>query len=550
MPSMLKKLAIIFVFMVLVSLNVSALSVDSITMCKSITVDPEETEVNCQNEIEEVSTLDGYANFDTIISGMKGGDVIRVSVITPNGVTSDEQFYLINDLTAEKHLIYATSVSDKAGGAWKLLISVSYNNGPFEEASSKEFKIIEQTTAPCLDLDSNYFCCQSPLVCPGMSRVKEGVCGVGLCCKSAANCQEPIQMPLERELILCKEAGLQHCEKVVGALYNYNVHGPLAKEVEIRLRVRDIEINCFDKTDIAIGYYDEINNEWVERPSYITEISKGIYKVSALIDYIGYIAVIKTSECVEISCTFGGYQFEPTSGFADVGTNLKFKICGLVPGCDATRDNKCDQNCPQGIDPDCKQTSCSNTNDGCCLISKDNVCDPNCDINADPDCCDKTKDSCCPGDLQRSGSQNCDKNCGLADVACAALKNGCTSNADDCCYPAADATCDLDCVNKPDGGNPDPDCGGKTSKTGDSCNPIADGKCDFDCVFGVDADCVGGYVPFCGNGVCDSGEKCATPGCEEGQVPTGCPWWQSGTECGADCGTCCYCASPSDGGGW
>lgn len=543
MLSMLKKIIPLPVLMVLLllSLSVSALpAADSITMCEHVQTNGD---VTCQGILDppEIGTLDKEAYFDIMISGMTEDDIIVINLYNANEVLQRQDSFN-PDILINNHLVYPVDVSkvyaDEAG-VWNLTIHAVDPDQNLVEIGFFKFTVEYEETQPCADFDKGYHCCEPPLICPRGNRITEGTCDLGTCCDAEENCQEPIKGKISRTEVNCADAGLANCERIAGSLYNYSIHGPLDKSAVIELTVRDIEISCFDKTDIAIGYYDEANERWIELASYVTEVADGIYEVSALIDYLGYVGVIKTRDCVEISCTAGGYQFEPTSGWVGIDETLKFKICGLVPGCDATEDGTCDENCPEGMDHDCTQTSCANTNDNCCLISKDDICDPDCDLVADPDCCNKSKEGCCPGDLQRSGSQSCDKNCGLADTACTALENGCTKEADDCCHPANDGTCDLDCAPiKPHGGNPDPDCGEKNSTIGDSCNPVADGKCDLDCVFGVDADCIGGYIPYCGNGLCDGGEtyELYEPECEPSQHLS-CPRiFRTGTECAADCG--------------
>jgi len=526
-------------------------------MCKYIQANEESDEVLCQNIIDppHIGTLSKQAHFDIIPSNMKTNDILVLDLYDANNVLQRQDAYGKDNLF-NGHLIYSvdvSEVSENSAGVWSVVIRSVDENQDLVEISSFGFTVEYEETRPCNELEGEYYCCFPPLVCPKGNRIKEGVCSSGTCCNAQENCREPVQVTLKRQEINCEEAALHNCEKVVGPLYDYyEMHGPLDVSVVIRLKTRAESIRCFDKTDITIGYYDDANNIWIELPSDVIEVSNGVYEVSALTDYLGYIGVLKTKDCIEISCLeSGGYQFTPTSGWVDIDETLRFKICGLVPGCDASRDGVCDKNCPKKMDPDCKQTSCSNRNDNCCLISKDEVCDPDCDKSADPDCCDKSKPGCCPGDITRSGYQGCDKSCGLADVACSALENGCTSEAGDCCRPADDGICDLDCSAPIGGGNPDPDCGAKTSSKGDSCNPETDGVCDTDCVFGVDADCMGGYVPYCGNGIRDSGETCE---CIEESCGSGCTyscytWWSGTKECAADVGYCYgSCSCPGDGG--
>ena len=119
------------------------------------------------------------------------------------------------------------------------------------------------------------------------------------------------------------------------------------------------------------------------------------------------------------------------------------------------------------------EQKCQNGHDGCCRVDDGGgagVCDPDCGIDADGE---------------------------PVDSDCAA----CTSAGGNCCFPAIDAVCDVDCA-----GAVDPDCWKPANAAKNSAcpnpPPVGDG-CDYDCSFS------GNYDRDCGPRVCSN----ATDGC-------------------------------------
>ncbi len=333
-------------------------------------------------------------------------------------------------------------------------------------------------------------------------------------------------------------------------LYNYSIHGGIAPEQQAVIYFRMEDVDCYNKNDTAIAYYDEGNNKWAEKKTVIEKISEeGVYSAKAYINKLGYIALVRTDSCVPLQCTYGGYRTSPVGGYVNEGEPISLEFCGMVSGCEAIKNNVCDKNCPEGIDPDC--STCTAEKDDCCLVSYDYKCDKDCAPYVDPDCCRKSDGQCCPGGEAYSDSADCDKNCDTSDLAC----TGCTLQAGDCCDATSDGTCDPDCPKLSNGvGYLDVDCCAAngvsvTSAAGDCCYAGGDGACDCDCIIGVDPDCLNS-PGCCGNQFCSSGESPSScPSdcyCGDGTCSSG----ETCSSCLADCGECPPPEPQTPTGGW
>jgi len=372
------------------------------------------------------------------------------------------------------------------------------------EELSDTFTIEPDLSETCEAQDGT--CCPSGYVCVSP---KEGTCDSGTCCEEPTDCTTFSAFELQRrEVTNCEKEGLVNCSRVV-KLYEYSIHGVISPEQIAVITYRGIDVDCYDKDDVKIAYYDDDKDDFIDRGTYIEEIGEGIYEASALISRLGYVALVRSKECVPMDCSsYGGYKTDPHTGYVNAGNDIEFEICGMVKECVPSAGDECDKQCP-GTDPDCD--TCTSNSGDCCSISYDEVCDKDCAEGVDPDCCNKDGPLCCPGDSKRTGSEGCDKNCGTSDESC----SDCTSSPDDCCHGEKDGVCDSDCPQNLKGVFADIDCCEQTKgvtatkQSGDCCLPACDDVCDLDCMPGIDRDCYS-LCHYCGDGSCYGGESSDT----------------------------------------
>lgn len=486
---------------------------DSYDICRTIDITDQTNfskPVKCVEPTREFLNTDEAVYVVAKLSLLEENDVVSYLVINPSGTNIIDDSVTVPINLSRRYDYREIKISSQSLPIGDYAVKISING---VEKASDSFKIIEDVPTQCET--EGYYCCPSSKVC--LSAI-DGTCGTGeTCCEDESSCKTYSPNYFSRtEITNCEEEEIQDCGRVV-KLYKYNINAKIDPPQTGVMYYRGIDIDCGDKTDVAIAYYDEETGTWMEKVTNIEETEvEGSYKATALLDYLGYIALIRTDECVPTICTYGGYRTTPISASVNLGENITFELCGMIHGCEAMKDGICNKKCTEGIDLDCKE--CTNQQGDCCLISYDDKCDLDCGDNVDPDCCEKSKGLCCSGSPELSGSQGCDKNCGTSDTAC----TGCTPNAGDCCKGDKDGTCDTDCPKLSNGvGYVDVDCCAPnnvaiTSAKGDCCKAACDGVCDADCIIGLDPDCSG--KGCCGDGTCDSKEDCS--GCE------------------ADCGAC------------
>jgi len=218
----------------------------------------------------------------------------------------------------------------------------------------------------------------------------------------------------------CDHSLFNECNKVQGNINNYSIHGSLGNPQTIQFDYQSNEISCYDKTDVDIAYYDEVNNIWVHLNSTVVSQGGNTYRISAQTNYLGYIAIVGNDECVLSDCNYGAYGLNPFSGLVGVSAEIDISFCGLVPKCNAVADGVCDVNCVPGIDPDCGE--CTPAGNNCCLPSDDGICDTDCFDNVDPDCCGS--DECCLYDISGSAEEVVNEN----EIDLNATPSSCGSN--------------------------------------------------------------------------------------------------------------------------
>ncbi|MDP2906706.1 MAG: hypothetical protein Q8O03_02095 [Nanoarchaeota archaeon] len=496
----------------------SAITIGSYSVCRGI----QETEpgnllapITCIEETSEFLSTDEAIYAVVKLLDIKDTDVISFKIWNPSNELIDDYSKTPTQNRTEiydyRRLLIAGQ--NRPLGTYTVKL---YLNG--EEAQSSTFTISEDLSNLCEAQE--LYCCPTFKMCVS---AKEGTCSSGRCCENEESCR-PYSPNIftRREVPSCEEEELNDCENVI-MLYEYTLHGFIDPEQTVVIYYKGVDIDCGDKTDVAIAYYDEEIGSWVEKQTHTEETDEDIYKATALLRYFGYVALVRSSECVPTFCTYGGYRTTPLGRYVNFGETITFELCGVTKGCKAMKDGSCSKQCSEGVDPDCGE--CTSDKGDCCLISYEGICDLDCATDVDPDCCDKTKSLCCPGGVEMTGSSACDKNCNSSDAAC----TDCKPEADHCCNPGNDGTCDPDCPKLSNGvGYVDNDCCSIngvsiTSAKGDCCSTVCDGVCDADCIVGLDPDCHG--KGCCGNGVCDSAHS-------TGGVTESC------SDCSADCGAC------------
>lgn len=526
-----------------------ALLIDSIQFCRGIEFSDSEDftkPIHCIEPVSEFTTTDTAAYIIIKMSLLAKDDEAAYTVSDPSGVIIDEESRIIPQDMGVWYDYREIMIADQGlqPGTYSFKV---YANG--DEIGSSSFVIVEDVSGMCEP--QGFYCCPSPKIC---ISAQDGICSSGACCKDETKCvtYSPYgDYFSRREITNCEEetdiggGNLKGCQRVV-KLYEYNIHGMISPSQTGVIYYRGVDVDCSDKTDVTIAYYEEETKTWIEKVTHVEKAATGdSYKATALLDYLGYVALIRTDECVPMLCTYGGYRTKPIGGYVNFGETITFELCGITSGCEATKNGVCNQKCIDGIDLDCKE--CTSAKGDCCLISYDGVCDLDCGPDVDPDCCIKPNKLCCPGSIEISGYSGCDKNCDTSDGYC----SGCTPAGGDCCKADSDGVCDPDCPKLSNGvGYLDIDCCisngiSATNNQGDCCNAEQDGVCDCDCIAGLDVDCVISK-DCCGNNLCSAKEG-------PGSCSIDCSYGDGICSPGEDCSNsphdCGECPPPSDGGG-
>lgn len=467
----------------------SAASVDSAQICKGadISGSPPNEFDTCIDESYAYTTEDDAAILVVHLLDLVEGKTVKLEIFDPsnNVVDSDTGTLPMNLSSYYDHSIVVIAGQNRALGTYTA--KLTYDNNVLV---SKTFTI----SAPDYTCENNgYFCCPSNKKCMGKPDPKY-TCTYGTCC-NPGSCVDIGSGELSVQTILdCSAANLQECFKVIGNVYNYSIHGALENLSTIELFFRDIDVDCFNKKDVAIGVYDEVNSTngtsaWRYYNSSITKLMGNYYSVSAKIDYVGYIAVVKSPKCVPLDCFIPGFHTTPFDGMVMVGNQIRFDVCQITKYCNAVADGYCDLRCTEGLDPDCGDMTCTSASGNCCNPEKDGMCDLDCAPGIDPDCADEgyMGGLCYPSTAESRGFGGCDIHCTGADAAC--------TDHSQYCNPSPDGTCDPKCTKLANGvGYLDVDCCTEhgiqiTSAPGDCCNTAADDICDPDCLPGLDPDC-------------------------------------------------------------
>ncbi|MBI4153747.1 hypothetical protein HY501_00265 [Candidatus Woesearchaeota archaeon] len=349
------------------------------------------------------------------------------------------------------------------------------------------------------------------------------------------------------------------------------------------------QISCADPTAITIAWLNLETGKWNEIVSDAEELVSGYFSVVSdpetneawqeALDSVEegdfYLAVVKERRpitdldaCIELDCgsQLGFYHydthFNPYDASLVPAQTISFNVCGIPPGCTPAENTVCDEECSQGVDPDC--ATCTELAGDCCDIAGDGVCDQDCGESVDPDCvCSIERDGCCTGncydlDLDNDDPEQGDPDCNACisyqpatecyteshsaispvvsstEDCPATWKNArCSNEEGDCCNNEIDGVCDSDCITYPLSPEnesiglwyADPDCCQGTLVQGASviqgtgvefarptkdgcCKPECDGICDDDCTVGLDPDCIdseyrGSNCYYCGDGNCD-----------------------------------------------
>lgn len=381
-----------------------------------------------------------------------------------------------------------TWADSEEGGSIGRLLSFSFVNSFIEGITGKTIKLgcgdgYINAYELCEDEDLGGFLCED----------FEGFTGGNLKCTDTCDldfsqCQE------EKELVSkivpnCQEAGFNSCDIVLSPIIVFDEAVSNFGIMDFDFPYTEEWISCNDKTDITLAKYDYNNKIWVPISSKILEDEAGDKIIRAQIDTLETFAIIATEECALADSICRGYSLTPSTGLVRVGNNIKFNLCGIIPGCNPEKDNICSNKCTQGVDPDCGE--CTSNSGDCCLLIKDNLCD---------------------------------NDCGEFDLDCS------VANLEKCSF--TDGICNQECPKRDVSGIrwfSDPDCAPEYAKAfPDSddgyCVNKCDGVCDKDCTIGSDPDCIKGLgveIPYlgpapvqatcsskqfnnvCGNGICD-----------------------------------------------
>ncbi|MFH1332315.1 MAG: hypothetical protein ABIH63_03445 [archaeon] len=456
--------------------------------------------INCDVESYQFTTDDStvffVANFN-----IDGGDNLTFQIEGPSGVVYREEEGVIPVSMPNRYGFYSMDIAGKAPGTYHAKL---FNNETV--VIDKMFRV----AVPDYTCETNgFFCCPLDKMC--INRVDSRyVCNSGGVCCKPLGCVTPVSGELTVTIVPdCSAEGLEECDRVIGNVYDYSIHGPLENPQMIELFFRDIDVDCFNKVNVVVAVYDELglneDSAWNTYESTVTQLSGSYYSVSAQIDYIGYIAVIKNNKCVPTDCFIPGFNTVPFDGLVLAGDPIQLGVCQVTKECDASAGDICNRKCTQNLDPDCGTLICTSQMNDCCNPEYDKVCDLDCAIRMDPDCADETYlgGLCYPSSPERRGFASCDIHCTGADPNCGSP--GCNPVTDDTCDPNCPKLSnrvgylDIDCCSEH--GIPVTDAGG------DCCNSVENGVCDPDCVPGLDRDC-NKPITCNPNGVKESFEQC------------------------------------------
>lgn len=479
-----KKLSVLvfcmFSFVVLSSFSSSVSLVDS-KICKGVSSDGDidapdfmfTAKISCIDESASFTTDDPYVFFIANLDVNKD-DNLTLEIVDPDNkvsrISSDEK---LRDDASNVYMFNKFNTSGKPLGV--------YTAKFFNDDSllvSKQFSL----SAPDLSCEANgFFCCPSGNKC--LDPASDYTCDSGSCCKSASSCVPVVSGELTARTVTdCVAEGLTGCDQIIGSVSDYSIHGPLDPPQKIELFFRDIDVDCFNKTNVEVAVYDESKGVWKKYSSSITRLLDS-YKITAEINQLGYVAIVKSSKCVPLDCFQPGFLTYPFEGSVLSGSPIELGVCQITKFCDPSADGVCNVKCTQGLDPDCGD--CTSSSNDCCDPEKDSVCDSDCALVTDPDCADESYFGglCYPISPQKRGFSACDPHCTGVDPSCSQV-----------CNPVSDGICNPNCPKLSNGiGYLDVDCCVQngvsiTNLGGDCCNAAADGIWDTDCLPGLDPD--------------------------------------------------------------
>lgn len=475
---------------ILMSLSADSFSAINSWVCKEVSAEGDFDDENflqtvvihCDIESYQFTTEDTTVYFVANFN-IDDGDNLTFQIDGPAGVVYREEEGVILVSMSNVYSFYSMDIAGKSPGTYYARL---FNHDAV--VIEKQFRI----SVPDYTCENNGFvCCTSDKMCVNPTDPKY-VCSSGVCCKPLS-CVTPVSGELTVTIIPdCVAEGLEECNRVIGNVYDYSVHGPLENPQTIELFFRDIDVDCFNKFNIVIAVYDELNlsqgvSYWKTYESTITQLAGSYYSISAQIDYVGYVAVIKDKKCVPTDCFIPGFNTVPFDGIVLAGDTIRLGVCQITKGCDAAADGVCDRNCTQNLDPDCGTLMCTSQINDCCNPEYDGICDLDCSLGVDPDCADENylDGLCYPSSSEKRGFSSCDIHCTGADPACSSPG----------CNPVSNGICDPNCPKLSNRvGYLDVDCCNEhsipiTSEGGNCCAGGADGICDPDCLPGLDLDC-------------------------------------------------------------
>ncbi len=477
---------------VLASAAASSASVGNAQVCRLINIfgvtDPAEANMSnvmdCVDESYNFTTEDIAAFMVLNLLDVTEGDEVSLEVYRPDSTLLDTLTTPVPDNLSSVYFPFKVGIAGTNPMLGVYSVVLKYKGTP-DFSLSKTFSI-SQPDSTCEG--NGYFCCPSSMICLDKADAKY-TCTSSSCCSSQASCVQQVSDELTVKTVTdCVAQGLQDCGKVIGNVYDYIPHGALSSAATLGFSFRDIDVDCYNKQDVAIASYDGSKNVWKVYESNITKLGGGYYNVNAQIDYVGYMAVVKSPKCVPTDCFIPGFHTVPFDSLVNVGNSIKLGVCQVTKSCDASPDNVCDRKCTQGLDPDCAGIPCTSFMNDCCNPEKDNICDLDCASRVDPDCADESYlgGLCYPSNAQKRGFADCDVHCTGADPLC---------TQGEYCNPAANSVCDPKCPKLSNGiGYLDVDCCSAnnipvSNSEGDCCDANRDDVCDPDCIPGLDPDC-------------------------------------------------------------
>lgn len=485
MHSLLKKISFpmfcIFSLIVFSSFSSSVSLIDS-KICKDVSSDGDiddpdfmfTAKISCVEESSSFTTDNHYVFFVANLD-VKKDDNLTLEIVDPDNKVfrtgSDEK--ILSDASD----VYMFNRFDISGKPLGVYTAKFFNDDSL--LVSKQFSL----SAPDFSCEANgFFCCPQGSKC--LDPASDYTCDSGSCCISPLSCTPIVSGELtSRTVTDCVAEGLTECDQVVGVVSDYSIHGPLVPPQNIELFFRDIDVDCFNKTNVEIAVYDNSSKGvWKKYPSSVTRLLDS-YKITSEINQLGYVAIVKSSKCVPLDCFQPGFLTSPFEGFVFAGSPIELAVCQITKFCDPSADGVCNARCTQGLDPDCAE--CSSSSNDCCAPEKDSVCDSDCALVTDPDCADDSYFGglCYPSSPQKRGFSTCDPHCTGSDTSCSQV-----------CNPVQDGVCSPNCPRLSNGvGYLDVDCCVQngvsiTNLGGDCCNAADDGIWDTDCLPGLDPD--------------------------------------------------------------